>query len=410
MTSNNPLEILIEVQQEYLGKDYVPAPDEKTDVFAMWQWAGQLEDTSIITGDNNAKAIETWLKHCLDKEPDEAEQEETCEVSYDESVQEAAGIISPCGLVFDDSDMWIPDELIPKSAKPSRYSKERMEEHDKQTKMCGSWVWFHDPDDGVEKPHINWCGNWRTIVDDAGITHAGCPACLERRAREMFDRGLNVYDEGSRVVYLSHTQATAFTKTLDGMENYFRLPGRDGMDLVFVKDTATTEGVVWHDNSVGFLLSIDWTNFADTPQGKITSGQWCSKKSTPMAEDEVVIQAHGYILPHNAKDDNTDLRREASDATLVATINLDPHTEEELQQAINIRNATFFGQLKERGLRPTVIRKSFRVKLSRIDWLLGIRQSLFRLHLNGLLTDKQFHQFLAKCDKRKAEKEAKVTT
>ena len=120
-----------------------------------------------------------------------------------------------------------------------------------------------------------------------------------------------------------------------------------------------------------FVEQLDWTEIARKRTGKRTSGFLGKNKDEENRGTVKVKLAHVVA--------------ETSDITLVnvcthetdkETATLDPHTQEELQEAMQERANLDAEKMRAKGISARIIYKTYHINLSCIDWLSHIRNKL----------------------------------
>jgi hypothetical protein len=159
--------------------------------------------------------------------------------------------------------------------------------------------------------------------------------------------------------------AKEMTKGL-GRKNYFKLPHHDGEHVLVVLNG--NESDLGEPLNKEIIDGLDWVGFADCPNGKRSSGSLGAmpqlvKKENEEAEMVTVIAPMIYTSNIEPKEEQAALIESYQE-----TIDLDPHTKDELQDACNKRSKAFIAALEARGAKVITIPRKLTGDLTCIDW------------------------------------------
>lgn len=201
-----------------------------------------------------------------------------------------------------------------------------------------------------------------------------CPECLKRRAEKLKEEVLKVAVAACgnlRVITLDSSKATELRRAI-GKDNFKCIPQESGKDLVIYNTEDQNVLNAFPGNLVDsdFFQNTDWQQVARTPKGRKMSGSITksfSKVAPPQQSEtekkDKILGMNVYLLPDRDKEE------QAWKQTLVKTINLDPQSPLELQQALLKRTNLFVNEFRDLGgiVRSTKIVNIY-VTMSQVDW------------------------------------------
>lgn len=226
----------------------------------------------------------------------------------------------------------------------------------KQARMnaCGMWASWVNPETGQKEMHPLRCGCWRE----------GCQMCLERRMSDAKRELIEALESASGLF----TLVVDDPDQMEGVDKsrFRRFPTWDG-ETHWVVDDPDQEfrgqrvGLRWLEEEA------DWKYLVTTPSDKRTSGSLGKPPPKVVAREEDTIEVVvEKIVPSG-------LTREQEDAAFAeaveATKELDPHTEEELKEALAKRTVAYQKAIEKRGAVMYTWHEKVTVVLSRISWV-----------------------------------------
>jgi hypothetical protein len=121
--------------------------------------------------------------------------------------------------------------------------------------------------------------------------------------------------------------------------------------------------------------NIDWKEYANTPERMRPSGGLGTMPKIPKPEEEGEKATVYTQSIHTENISNEDMR-EALVAAYEETKELDPHTEDELQDALNKRTSCYIKHLRAKGAKITTFTTTISEYLVCIDWQGHIQTNL----------------------------------
>lgn len=238
------------------------------------------------------------------------------------------------------------------------------EGEDKPKRSCMS-VWYSEPSlqngDRIKYPW--YCHDFRN-----------CPTCHMKRQEELMGRIAYAQYKGITVavVKLDNPRSSSILSGLPTTA-YLKLPGEDGVGALFFdasysNDSEQTVGDVYEE---GLPLDLDWMNLTNTPENKRISGKLGKadeeEKDTEGDKDDDVVEISVAAIATSSI--SVYKTQGAWDEAVLETGYLNPHTADELADAIHIRMMAFQKSLKERGIEVVeVVHRKRKVKLSLLCW------------------------------------------
>jgi len=259
--------------------------------------------------------------------------------------------------------MSILDDIFDKSAEPQLEQEPDSEPDEARIRhrlsLCGgSWVRYFDPATGIHKRAPYTCGLWRDKL---------CPRCFEQRIGYLRGRILkalvNARQEEVSIltVRADSNQSRSLTRRLD-KEDYARYPVSEDKDLFFIHGDA--EGIKPSDDAQPVTYdevdAMDWEEIALTPRGRISGGLGYSKPE----EQEYKVTMETIVLDSST---TAAQQKEALATAYKETIDLNPQTEEEVQQAVKERLSAYEKALIAAGGK-VFSRRTVTRHFSRIIW------------------------------------------
>jgi hypothetical protein len=238
------------------------------------------------------------------------------------------------------------------------------ENDDKPKRPCMS-VWYSEPSlqNGERIKYPWYCHDFRN-----------CPTCHMKRQEELMGRIAYAQSKGIAVavVKLDDSRSDSILSKLPTTA-YLKLPGEDGVGALFFDasysdDAEQTVGDIYEE---GLPLDLDWMNLTNTPENKRISGKLGKKEEEKDEDgdkdnDDVVEITVAAIATSDLSIYKT---QSAWDEAVLETGHLNPHTADELADAIHIRMMAFQKSLKERGIEVIeVAHRKRKVKLSLLCW------------------------------------------
>lgn len=181
-----------------------------------------------------------------------------------------------------------------------------------------------------------------------------CPPCFQRRLDWLQGRILHAIvkfkEEGGLRALLSDYNGVREAASGLDKSDYFRLPIDDDEVILFVRGNKSNVGaeITYED-----VIKMDWPKYINTPKGKRVSGSLGrdhgegegdnmskGKKSKKVAVNTPVIAVGGLTSEEEL---------EAWGRALRETADLDPHTKEELEDALWKRTRAFIKAIEEAG-------------------------------------------------------------
>ncbi len=238
------------------------------------------------------------------------------------------------------------------------------ENEDKPKRPCMS-VWYSEPSlqngDRIKYPW--YCHDFRN-----------CPTCHMKREEELMGRIAYAQYKGITVAVVKLDDPRS-SSILSGLPTtaYLKLPGEDGVGALFFDASYSDdqEQIVGDIYEEGLPLDLDWMNLTNTPENKRISGKLGKKEEEKDEEgdkdnDDVVEISVAAIATSSV---NVYKTQSAWDEATLETGYLNPHTADELEDAIHIRMMAFQKSLKERGIEVVeVVHRNRKVKLSLLCW------------------------------------------
>lgn len=245
------------------------------------------------------------------------------------------------------------------------------EKRDLRLVRCGQFLGCHvDPLTGNLVSHPSYCNLWRDN---------GCPHCFQRRLRWLRGRVLHAImkckerEEKVRVLLADGDEIKDIASNLD-KRDYLRLPSGDSKATLFVHGSASEAGTeITYEDAV----KMNWPEYINTPEGQRISGGLGRDYES---EEEDGESGNGKskakkvaigVPMASPKDVTSEEKLAAWGKALKRTPDFDPHTVEELEEALLERTREFIRAIREAGGglsgKGVGIRKRY-VDLARIDW------------------------------------------
>ena len=198
-----------------------------------------------------------------------------------------------------------------------------------------------------------------------------CDFCFGIRKERFQTRIKTAITSGSIYWLPIDDKRVADIKSKIGRKNYLQLPAHIPCGGYFFYNATGLEKIGSHILSTLSIPEVIWDFLTDTPKGKYPSGQLGNLEPTEAEnrddDDYDKVECKGIITPKDA--DNTDRRAQAARAAEEKTAYLDPHTPEEVEEAIDSRMKAFIKELKRRNV-PILGQVSMKrwVHIPSIDW------------------------------------------
>ena len=239
---------------------------------------------------------------------------------------------------------------------------------------CGNYIQIPVGGTGGMRWILITCGYWR---DNYKIGHV-CAKCFARRMGEFRDNAKRALasnnGEGINYIVVDIEVAKQITKG-HNRKFYHKIPHEDGQHVFLMVDT--------NEINIGEPLTldtindaIDWKQYANTPDGSRPSGNLGVMSKLPKKDEEegekVVVHVQSV---HTENISNEDMR-EALVAAYEETKALDPHTEKELQDALNERTYCYIKYLRMKGAKISTFTSTISEYLVCIDWQAHIQTNL----------------------------------
>ena len=236
----------------------------------------------------------------------------------------------------------------------------------------GTWMRVCSPN-GKYISVMYYCEDWRH-----------CDICFGRRIKNYKGRIENATNLlNVEVLKLESQKANEALLELN-KEDYLKLPSVNGGALFFDASKTSVRG-----SSVCGVEALpdgfDWEDLCYTQEGKRPSGGLGrigkTKKEKEEDPDFEQVQVEGIILE---PDVDEALVKEAEYEAIAKTSTLDPHTPEEIEEAILVRNAEFMKALNAKGIMKIKIKKQlWWVRLSSVNWFYSCKELIFKLRREG---------------------------
>ena len=252
------------------------------------------------------------------------------------------------------------------------YSKE--ERRRQRMKACGKpGKWHINPVSGAMVRSYQRCKT------------PGCPNCDKVYAIQKITGAIRLIESDQAVYYFelpSHVLADAFSRTTT-KEHYKKIKLQDGTAILLtdntVNFTAQATSVITTKEE---LLKYDWINIsfnrATYITGKLGAEPELELEAGPDAIDFTFIDYHIIACKPGSPAPDAELlvpsNAEASAiqaAALEATADLDPHTAEELTDALMQRTEALATAFKEAGWQVSIlpIKRTLKIRLLELRWL-----------------------------------------
>lgn len=232
---------------------------------------------------------------------------------------------------------------------------------------CGKFLGRRiDPLTGNLVAFPSFCGLWR----DNDCTH-----CFQRRLGWLKGRVLHAIvkskkeeKDGLRVVLAGGNEIRDITSSLN-KNDYLRLPLGGGTAILFVQGSASNAGAeITYEDAV----KMNWPEYINTPKGQRISGKLGKNSDSGEDGSGKGGKKDAYEGPVLSPKDLSSKEELASwGEALKKTSDLDPHTVEELEEALWERVKVYTRAFRKAGgsLRGKGIgtQKGY-VDLARIDW------------------------------------------
>lgn len=234
----------------------------------------------------------------------------------------------------------------------------RAEKRTRRLSDCGNWSHFYDPHNGRQKSFIFRCELFRE-----------CERCLEYRgARErewMKDASLR----NDKVIVRGSQKEidSLLNRKHEGQEieksNYARYPQKDADDILIIEKRCISEEAESDDLRLGWVLSQDWSEILNTPEGRNKSGTVHCPPSDENMDEFTLITTKQFITDAQ-QSEVVRAMREAEEETA----ELDPRTPDEVVEALGKRFGVATAKLRKQGYNVQVYAKRLRLVHERINW------------------------------------------
>jgi len=234
---------------------------------------------------------------------------------------------------------------------------ERAERRRQRLADCGQSACRLDPHTGKHYWFTQKCGLFRE-----------CPKCLAERADKIKEQMYDFIKDGNAVsgLRLTEKEAKSLARKLD-KDLYEKYPQLDGSELAFVKTDMLPKALAHLARPVERedVYQINWIDIALTPEGRNKSG--CMTTSKETSEDE---ETFAFVnSPSIVSDAPASEQERALEIARHKTNHLDPHTADEVEDALQERMWEAYRILKASGYNPRIYHGMVKVITSRISWL-----------------------------------------
>lgn len=236
------------------------------------------------------------------------------------------------------------------------YEEGKTERRSKRLENCGKVVIiYRNPMTGQPKINLYACNL------------PECERCSEKRggnAQRQIEKAIH---ENNNVwmAETSSSDAQALIKKL-GKDNYKCFPQDANSDRCIIfysseEELLPSKPVALED--VDDKEAFDWTEIARKRTGKRVSGA-LGKDTNPENQGTVKVKLPTLV----AYTSDMNVVAACTRATDSETKDLDPHSEDELKEAVEARVTSDIEKLRSKGIECTMEYRTFRIDLSCIDW------------------------------------------
>jgi len=241
----------------------------------------------------------------------------------------------------------------------------------KRIKMCGTWIYYRNPNTGMLQTGIFKCNNWRNNE---------CPVCAEERASNIKKNMINHVSINN--VALLKIDEEAATKIIRKIRNHakkndltpkllFERFPTDDKDYLFVNESIAQKiGLKASKVTATDVLSMDWKKISILTDGRNKSGN--------MSEPEKSEKEYELInVEEFSTNADPDAVKELEKKVIYKTRYYDPKTPDQVEKYIRIRNNLLKKALKKAGHSITFKnRTKSRCQISSINWLKETKEFL----------------------------------
>jgi hypothetical protein len=240
---------------------------------------------------------------------------------------------------------------------------------------CGHWANWFNPHTGGKDGYIFRCGYWRE-----------CASCLRRRAERESKWVVQSLMQKKNMVMVEQPveDFDNFLRRNDLTKNdYVRFPQENSEVLLISADILLNDDIEVKQIGLNWVKEQDWQSIVNTPEGRNKSGRLHIIHEEPTGEEFSMVDTLQFVT--NA---SRIVQEDTMQETIDETLQLNPETPAEVENALNERAKLAVSKLRSQGYAVRFYRKRVKLIHGQLNWKVGAESNA--LHTENSALKQQF--------------------